>query len=276
MTKPIHVFFTMTLCLFFTAMAVTADASAIRPGLFNSFSLAANDDGSTGLVNIGFGSNFFGTTYNQLYVNNNGNVTFESSLSAYTPTGIAGVSYPIIAPFFADVDTRSGNILTYGQSLVDSHNAFGVNWIDVGYFSQHTSPLNSFQLVLIERADSGPGDFDIEFNYDQILWETGDASSGSGGLGGSSAYVGYSNGASDYYEFAGSGVNGAFLDGGPNSLVAGSNIDYAGRYLFTVRNGVVSPIEPTTTPIPEPSTILLLGAGFLGVLALGRKKLSRN
>ena len=57
--------------------APVAQAGAVVGG-FNSSTLAANDDGSTGLVDIGFTVNFFGSNYNQLYVNNNGNVTFTS------------------------------------------------------------------------------------------------------------------------------------------------------------------------------------------------------
>ena len=60
--------------------------------------------------------------------------------------------------------------------------AFCVNWVNVGYFSQHVDKLNSFQLLLI---DQGSGNFDIEFNYDKVNWETGDASGGSNGFGGS-------------------------------------------------------------------------------------------
>src|SRR5215218_4240597 len=72
-----------------------------------------NDDLSTGAVNLTpvfeTGLNFFGQTYNSVYVNNNGNITFGSSSGDFTPTGL-GEGYeglPIIAPFFADVDTRS-------------------------------------------------------------------------------------------------------------------------------------------------------------------------
>jgi len=57
-----------------------AQASTIVMG-FNANTLPPNDDGSTGLVSLGFSFNFFGTTYTQLYVNNNGNVTFDSHSS---------------------------------------------------------------------------------------------------------------------------------------------------------------------------------------------------
>ncbi len=53
------------------------------------------------------GLKFYGSNYNGLYVNNNGNVTFGSALSTFTPGTIgAGSSLKIIAPFWADVDTR--------------------------------------------------------------------------------------------------------------------------------------------------------------------------
>jgi hypothetical protein len=145
----------------------------MRPG-FDTNSLAGNDDGSTGLIDIGFTINFFGNQYSQLYVNNNGNVTFETLMGRYTPFGLTGYieEGPIIAPFFADVDTRVGNLTTYGPNSVDGRNAFGVTWTNVGYFAQHTDKLNSFQMLIIDRSDRAPGDFDIEFNYEQIQWET--------------------------------------------------------------------------------------------------------
>jgi hypothetical protein len=53
----------------------------IVPG-FNANSLAGNDDGSTGAVPIGFALpiNFFGSPASTLFVNNNGNVTFDQPL----------------------------------------------------------------------------------------------------------------------------------------------------------------------------------------------------
>ena len=61
------------------AYTETADAGAIRSG-FNSNTLSRNDDGSTSLVSIGFDINFDSFISNQLYVNNNGNVTFDHNL----------------------------------------------------------------------------------------------------------------------------------------------------------------------------------------------------
>jgi hypothetical protein len=233
---------------------------------FDASSLAGNDDGSTGFTSFGFTSsiNFNSILYTGAYLNNNGNMTFGGTLGTFTPFAITGGSTPMIAPFFADVDTRDGALMSYGTGTVDGRDAFGVTWPGVGYYYIHTDRLNSFQVILTDRSDIAAGDFDIEFNYDLIQWETGDASEGSGGLGGISARAGWTNGAGSYYELAGSGVNGAFLDGGLNALVSNSlNSTVDGRYIFNVRNGEVEPPPPG---VPEPASLLLLGSGLLGLL----------
>jgi Tol biopolymer transport system component len=224
-----------------------AAAAAVRPNPgFTTNTLLANDDGSTEAVNIEFTLNFFGLTFTQVFVNNNGNVTFDQPLSEFTPFDLSSTQRQIIAPFFADVDTSGpgSGLVRYGNDIVNGRPAFGVNWLGVGYFSSNVDKLNSFQLVLIDRGDRGAGDFDIEFNYDQIQWETGDASGGTDGLGGASARAGFSNGTrapGTFLELLGSAVNGAFLD--TNSLTGLRNnaqgSEVLGRYVFEARNGVV-------------------------------------
>ncbi|NIR67461.1 MAG: S8 family serine peptidase, partial [candidate division Zixibacteria bacterium] len=216
----------------------------IRSG-FDSESLAANDDLFTDFIDLGFDIRYYGTLYTGLYVNNNGNVTFDAPMWTFTPFGLTGdIGTAIIAPYFADVDTRTGNIVTYGTGMVNGHAAFGVNWLDVGYFSNHVDKLCTFQLIIIERSDRAPGDFDIEFNYQSIQWETGDASGGINGLGGTPARVGFSNGSGEpgtFFEMTGSGISGYFLDGSPTALIDGSrNSSVAGRYIFSVTSGYIA------------------------------------
>ncbi len=246
-------------------------ASAVRD--FSGSSLAVlgpNDDGSFVNVLLPFTLNFFGSSQNIVSVNNNGNLTFglNNSQSIYTPYGLTQpLGFPIVAPFFADVDTRGpgSSVVTFGNVTVDSHTAFVANYVDVGYFNQQADKLNSFQALLIDRSDIGPGDFDIEFNYDRLLWETGSASRGVNGFGGFSARTGFSNGsgaAGTNLELPGSGINGALLDGGPNSLIATSfNSPVLGRYVFPVRNG--RPAQPGDTPaLPiNPSELVPGGPG---------------
>lgn len=77
----------------------------------------------------------------------------------------------------------------------------------VGYYNRKTDKLNDFHLVLVDRSDVGHGSFDISLEYNQLQWETGDASSGVDGLGGTSAAVGFASpgGAT---EFSGSSPSG--------------------------------------------------------------------
>ncbi len=232
----------------------------MRPG-FDANALPGNDDGSTEAVPIGFNVNFFGTTYQTLFVNNNGNVTFDFPLGEYTPFDLTSTEQVIIAPFFADVDTGTGNIVTYGTGVTEEGRpAFGVNWPEVGCYSQNTSVLNDFQVLLIDRSDVAPADFDIEFNYNSIQWEAGQASGGDGScLGGSAARAGYSNGSGEpgtFFELGGSAVNGAFLDSNSETgLIHGSlNSPVAGRYVFRVRGGVPQPTDTPAATAPATAT----------------------
>jgi len=204
-----------------------------------------NDDLSSEEVALPFAMNFYGQSYNSLWVNNNGNVTFNGPLATYTPFGLIAAATPIIAPFFADVDTRGpgSDIVSYGwgETTYAGRPAFCVNWIDVGYYSSGTDKLNSFQLLLVDRSNISAGAFDAIFNYDKIQWESGSARGGSAGLGGTPARAGFASGSSTAgasLELLGSGVPGAFLDTSTQGLIyhhENSSVD--GRYIYEVRNG---------------------------------------
>jgi hypothetical protein len=221
--------------------------------------LAATDDGSTGAVSLGFTITIGATDYSSVYINNNGNLTFNSSMSTFTPFGISTSAIPLLAPFFADVDTRGAGsgLVSYGSTQIDGRNALVINWDDVGYFNRKVNKLNDFQLVLIDRSDIAAGEFDFEFNYEAVEWETGDFSGGSNGLGGNSARVGFSNGVNNRIEFIGSGVHGGFLDSGVNTLSGhnfGSVVD--GRFRFQVRDGeILSPVSLDNDSIAENSAL---------------------
>jgi hypothetical protein len=229
-------------------------------------------EGQTGPTTypFGFNINFFGSEFSGAYVNNNGNVTFAEPLPTYTPMDLTSFGSPIIAPFFADVDTRVGNIVNFGTGTLNGMKVFVVNWPSVGCFEENDTVTDDFQLVIIDRPDRGTGDlgddFDMEFNFDSIQWDTGQASGGDSncinGPAGNSAFVGYSNGTStagDSYTVSGSGVPNALLDSNTTTGLIYNDLNSTtlGRYLFTVNNG--QPTPPTTT------TTSLSGGGQSGV-----------
>ena len=63
-------------------------------------------------------------------------MTFNGGLATFTPQGPQGATQPVIAPFFADVDTRglASGVVYLNQSIP---NETIVTWDHVGYFGSH-------------------------------------------------------------------------------------------------------------------------------------------
>ena len=201
-----------------------------------------SDDELSPKVDLPFTINFKGKQFSSLWVNNNGNVTFDSALTDYTPEPFDQVRSPMIAAWWADVDTRtrgSGQV-KYGSGIVEGRRAFCVDFDKVGYYNEHTDKLNSFQLYIVDRGDVAAGAFDIVFQYKQLRWESGDLSGGTAGLGGISAGVGYTNGTGDagtFLEVDGSRRPGAFLDSAPGGLAhTSTNSTQTGVHVYPIRN----------------------------------------
>jgi hypothetical protein len=225
------------------AAPASASSELDLPGC-RDHTLPRNDDGSSDAVTLPFRLDFYGTSYDSLYVNNNGNVTFDEPLSTYVPFDLTQTDRVIVAPFFADVDTRPamGGTVTYGETSYAGATAFCVLWDDVGYYANQTDKRNTFQLLLVRKTPTA-GDFDIVFRYESIQWELGEASDNV------PARAGFSNGdTARSVEIAGSAEAGAFLNGGPASLASGSvNSGQAGTWLFRVQSGT-SGNDPRNVP----------------------------
>lgn len=161
----------------------SAQAAALLSGFggardYGDLAMLPNDDGSSSRLDLPFNVNFFGNTFSSFFINNNGNITFNSSLSGYTPNPFPVAARPMIAPFWADVDTRGSSQTSSNNVWVTSpnNNTVVVTWDMVGYYSQQRGLLNDFQLVLRNRADTGVGNFDADFRYNQLQWTTGQVS----------------------------------------------------------------------------------------------------
>jgi uncharacterized repeat protein (TIGR01451 family) len=260
------------LSLFLVTTSSVHAAAIVNVGTLPN-TLPPGDDTFSNAVDIGFPINFFGTEFSQLFVNVNGNVTFTEGLNTFTPFGLADAGTAIIAPFFADVDTSvptppntgTPGTVSFGQVIIGDRKAFAVNWTNVGYYQEHNDKTNSFQLLLIDLSNPNiletRGDFAIIFNYDRILWETGDASQGTNGFGGLSAHVGFSNGtgaAGSSIEVRGSGIDGALLDSNiQTGLVHNRNPvnnpnAVPGRYIFEVLDGALARADLAIGMVADP------------------------
>ncbi|MDP2869554.1 MAG: nidogen-like domain-containing protein [Methyloversatilis sp.] len=157
-----------------------------------------------------------------------------------------------------------------GNLWIHSPNAdtLAVTWSAVGYFGDQIPgggeeggegsgetllaaavgpKTNSFQLVLRNRADTGTGNFDVDFRYARLEWTTGDASEGTAGLGGIPAQAGYD---------AGDGVNFLTLPGSRSDdvldLQHSSNVssETPGLWTFAIRNGAPPGSSPSNPLLP--------------------------
>ncbi|XP_075462782.1 uncharacterized protein LOC142498158 [Ascaphus truei] len=238
------------------------------------------DDGGSALITLSDKLYLFGNVSTHLYVNNNGLLSFNTSIGTFTPSALPVTDgNPFLAPFWADVDNRVAGDIYYRQSTdpdilaratsdIRTHFCvlhFSAQWVFVAtwhkvayYGSQSSSKVNTFQAVL---STDGNLTF-ILFNYEDIQWTTGTASGGTDGLGGTPALAGLNSGYStDYYSIPGT-MSPAILN-----VSSTSNVNVTGRWAFRAdqlksadfcdyRPSIGPPTTDSTLAPPPPDTTL--------------------
>jgi hypothetical protein len=209
-----------------------------------------NDDGFNGPVPLGFNFTMFGVTYTDIYINNNGNVSFGNGISAFVPSGPTGANQPIISPWFDDVDTRGANSgVVHLQE--DTPGQLVVTWDNVGSFFEQDTLLDSFQLVLRSDSFNAPaGEGQIGFFYGTMGWEQSVYTT--------AAAIGFGDGAG----------NGEVLDG--SGTQTDLNTVVANHHIWFNQN--LSVVDPTVG-VPEPATwaMMIVGFGLVGI-AMRRRR----
>jgi len=152
------------------------------------------DDGTVHIADVStifpdgiyFAGTGLGDTFYEMYINANGNITFTVANPTYTPDFIPfeeTTPFPIIAPWYSDVDFRSGGgSLWYCEDVPG--NRIIVTWDSVGFYNQNHSVTNSFQVVLTNpgSACGASTGLDVEYRYNSLNWYVGTASGGAAGL----------------------------------------------------------------------------------------------
>ena len=204
-------------------------------------------DASTGAIPLGFAIDFGSGPVSNVYVNENGIVSFGAAITAPSFNSLAGNGQPVIAPFLADLTsvTFTGTVFemsgqNFGQIMYqrgsasalpgpdgnfaqsDEVPAFAVLWY--GLKDSTGNPVFA-QLIVYSHAASAAGDFDIRFRYG--LADT------------------------DQYN-AGTGVTGiAGLSLGANSLTISGSLSATSDYFYSFRGGKLV----GATPPPPPLTL---------------------
>nr|XP_055031164.1 alpha-tectorin isoform X1 [Misgurnus anguillicaudatus] len=195
-----------------------------------------SDDGSSAVIYLLQPFIFFGHTYNQIYVNNNGHLTFDGPWYSWSPYSFPGHGgKDIIAPFWTDLDNRgngvisyqqytSGDVLTQATQDINQYFpdlSFSASWVfvatwdRVAYYS-YSGTETSFQVVLISN---GHLSF-VLMNYGRIAP--------------SQRYVqaGYENMDSSYYFSVTGSLQTDFT-----GLTYSSNVNVTGRWAFRTDYG---------------------------------------
>jgi hypothetical protein len=205
---------------------------------FGTGILEYNDDGSSTEIDLrpAFpnGLEFFGERFSSMYVNNNGSITFGGPTGTYTPQRFPVSGNRMIAPFWADVDTRNGGRPQQNGVYWDVRpGQVVITWFNVGFYPQDNHFENTFQLVLISNELLDQDElWRVQFRYNRCEWTTGSASGGSGGFGGTPAQAGFDAGNNRVYEILpGSGQRDVL------QLCHTSNVGVPGLWEFDIYRG---------------------------------------
>ncbi len=210
--------------LLFIALSTNAQANIIS---------LSDDDYSQ--VNIGFDFNFFGQTYDNVFIGSNGYLTFNSGDSDYTESVNEFLNEQARIAVWDDFDPEASNSASITTSFTSE--SFTVSWDLLPQYNNNDS--NSFDITLFND-----GSVDIHFesmNTNDLL-------------------VGISDG---------NGAVGTEVDFSTNNVWDVGQTTFESFTSNFDLNGQT--ISFQTSQVPEPSTIAILGLGLLGLTRFRRK-----
>lgn len=127
-----------------------------------------SDDVVSGSLPIGFSFPFEGVNYTTFQMSSNGLLGFSGNLSySFSPDFryVVPSSLPMLAPFWGDLDGRTGGVATYRTTGTAPNRVLTVEWLHWGYYDQIADIISfqarlhetSGQIDYIYRPESGSG-----------------------------------------------------------------------------------------------------------------------
>lgn len=117
---------------------------------------AFDDEAYTGAIPLGFGFNFFGNRYTNIYVSSNGWASFTAPTSSvFSRSAIPATGTPnnLIAMWWADLDPGDSGTVTYETTGSTPNRKFILNFDNVADYTSGGTP-STFQLVLTETTNT--------------------------------------------------------------------------------------------------------------------------
>jgi len=209
---------------------------------------------------------YFGSTYNNAYFSSNGVISFNEGVRTFTSSPFPLSGKTMFSPFWSDFNTaiegtwsyrqlRAGADLQTASGIVnyelDDYSDFVgtdgmiVTYDNVAHYGRSSSSdrKNTVQAIVVHDNNHSF----VIFNYGDIEWTTGTASSGDScdGLGGTPAQVGFNDGNGRYFSMPGSQTNDI------QNVDDWTNCKTRGRLIFRIDGEDIQ----AETPAPVPDTI---------------------
>ena len=233
----------------------------------DQITLKKEDDAHSDEINLNPKFLYFGKKYDKLFVNNNGDITFNKEFETYVNKvfPIKDKKVPIIAPFWADVNTEHEGRVVYRQTsdpdvlqnvtdiircssiLYKDFTAswtFIATWEDVGFYGANTEGRkrkNTFQAVL--ARDSSANNSFVIMNYAKLEWIAASSNGGNKSTGLRPRSVSKFEPAQAGFD-AGDEVNFYSIPGSRTERVLDlpntTNCEFPGRWIFKISEAIQS------------------------------------